>query len=1134
PPKPLESRIASGALPTNLDAAPAAPSTGISVEGKEPLGLLDGKASNNGPPAPPSPSQRALSVLEGMAVCEVAWHEGGSLPETLYACLYLHPRVFTAVLEGLGWVLPAPSSSGEVHAKLDLNIKEGHFSWKPADRALTLAVLAQSLGTLRCCSVARDVIILADIFEEEDFYPSTFGFRLTPPVEDDSLRELLDLAGDALRDKVRTEEAGETAGGGGGGGGEGEGGCCRRRRREYDCILAHLESRKELLHACLALRDAFTNKQRLRRLKALEKKRADQASRSAAAAAVAVEAAATEAGEATEGLTTSDRENGKPGSKAQPSLAAGVVDVDGGKVGAAAAGVVSMAVDERGVAADRSDNGGGGGGRGGGSGGGDGGGGGSGDGGGGERDGGGERVSTPGVDGCGSGVVDKGGHVASGTMRSIEEGVAGLAVEGRTAGTPIPDVSPPAMASAGSRDGGVPEDDDSETPLAGIARCGGHLRAATAALESLLVLEVSLERGALAVSPSPKRSPTACEAPAVRNRPLGERKEESPDAATGRPKAAAAAAAVKLGGLAGAFAFEAEMNLHLLGSSPHHHVHFREGFEDGLRALLALAREAERACGVVECEDLLDTRRYLLRFSQISAESGGPTRGSNVIGTATLFARSVAAVCLYRQDMVLGRFNVMWFVAEAMTDVGVPDAVVNSPAGMAFLERVGKPVYETLRVLCLNRARQRSSLEIQMQDWRTLQSCADTVDDAFQLQYGLATTTVRYMAKWALSEVLGLMHRFLQIGVELQLPSEHEWPSTYWYWDYVMTTKIMTDASLQEAKEQLEAVKTQMEEERTAAKDAQEAAEAEAAEWAAPPPPPPTATAGKKNSKKKKRSSKKKAELDLTGEASGAGKGGDGDSAEGPAKEAAVPEVGAQPVEREIRWAARRDWDMADLKLRQCLCRGQVRLLAGLESLGIMGRKAGRWPDFRFTSPEIVHRERFRAFQALDAPAFQTHEAFRTSVDFDDEEACNVVDAAAECFRAARALASDQLRRGELLAKAEAAVATAAAATAAAAAAATAAAAAAAAAAKVSAPGGGENSRVDGSVKGAPAPAGLLNANAGGWVAEKAELMALAKLAVANGVVAMQVAKRSKAVGGAGPGAKLEFGAHGQFPVVKA
>lgn len=50
-----------------------------------------------------------------------------------------------------------------------------------------------------------------------------------------------------------------------------------------------------------------------------------------------------------------------------------------------------------------------------------------------------------------------------------------------------------------------------------------------------------------------------------------------------------------------------------------------------------------------------------------------------------------------------------------------------------------------------------------------------------------------------------------QIGVELQLPSTHEWSGTYWYWDYVMTTKMMTEGSLREAKEQLEEVKAQIE-----------------------------------------------------------------------------------------------------------------------------------------------------------------------------------------------------------------------------------------------------------------------------------------------------------------------------------
>lgn len=67
---------------------------------------------------------------------------------------------------------------------------------------MTLAVLAQSLATLRCCSMARDVIILADIFEEEDFYPSTFGFRLSPPLEDESLTDLLDLAEEAVLEQV--------------------------------------------------------------------------------------------------------------------------------------------------------------------------------------------------------------------------------------------------------------------------------------------------------------------------------------------------------------------------------------------------------------------------------------------------------------------------------------------------------------------------------------------------------------------------------------------------------------------------------------------------------------------------------------------------------------------------------------------------------------------------------------------------------------------------------------------------------------------------------------------------------------------------------------------------------------------
>lgn len=40
------------------------------------------------------------------------------------------------------------------------------------------------------------------------------------------------------------------------------------------------------------------------------------------------------------------------------------------------------------------------------------------------------------------------------------------------------------------------------------------------------------------------------------------------------------------------------------------------------------------------------------------------TKKGRVVGTASLFARSLAAVCLYRQDLVLGRFNVSRWTEE--------------------------------------------------------------------------------------------------------------------------------------------------------------------------------------------------------------------------------------------------------------------------------------------------------------------------------------------------------------------------------------------------------------------------------------------------------------------------------------
>ncbi|CAB1100189.1 unnamed protein product [Ectocarpus sp. CCAP 1310/34] len=145
-------------------------------------------------------------------------------------------------------------------------------------------------------------------------------------------------------------------------------------------------------------------------------------------------------------------------------------------------------------------------------------------------------------------------------------------------------------------------------------------------------------------------------------------------------------------------------------------------------------------------------------------------------------------------------------------------------------------------------------------------------------------------------------------------------------------------------------------------------------------------------------------------------------------------------------------------------------------------------------------------------PAFQPHRAFLEAVDFDEREAVQVVDASAECFWAARTLASDLLRHGDLAAKQVSG-----------------------AGAAASPPtrsgfcsGGGSGGGQD-----APKAVAVVDAVGAGWATDRLELLAMAKLAVSNGVVAMQVVKRASA-GRVKGRARLEFYAHSQFPIVKA
>ncbi|KAJ1456905.1 Mak10 subunit, NatC N-terminal acetyltransferase-domain-containing protein [Pelagophyceae sp. CCMP2097] len=87
---------------------------------------------------------RALGVAERLLAREVAWADGGAVAETVMTCLYCHDSVFAGVAAG-------------------------------AATAPCAALAAVVTCTVQMVDVARRVVLRADIYEEEDFCPSTFG-----------------------------------------------------------------------------------------------------------------------------------------------------------------------------------------------------------------------------------------------------------------------------------------------------------------------------------------------------------------------------------------------------------------------------------------------------------------------------------------------------------------------------------------------------------------------------------------------------------------------------------------------------------------------------------------------------------------------------------------------------------------------------------------------------------------------------------------------------------------------------------------------------------------------------------------------------------------------------------------------
>lgn len=165
-----------------------------------------------------------------------------------------------------------------------------------------------------------------------------------------------------------------------------------------------------------------------------------------------------------------------------------------------------------------------------------------------------------------------------------------------------------------------------------------------------------------------------------------------------------------------------------------------------------------------------------------------------------ILSRSMIVLNLYFDDKLLGQYNLVDAVQEDMVQQSaVPNTVLNGKYGRPFLNRLAKPIYDTLRLLVLNPCRQRGYMEMVMfQDWATLQQEARAVD----LTDG-DESPLPFFTHYVLATIAWLKDKHVALAVELQLVhGHHDLAVAVWYRDFLLSSLLNTRAAQRNAKQQ--------------------------------------------------------------------------------------------------------------------------------------------------------------------------------------------------------------------------------------------------------------------------------------------------------------------------------------------
>uniref|UniRef100_A0A6U9WSR9 Uncharacterized protein n=1 Tax=Pseudo-nitzschia australis TaxID=44445 RepID=A0A6U9WSR9_9STRA len=394
-------------------------------------------------------------------------------------------------------------------------------------------------------------------------------------------------------------------------------------------------------------------------------------------------------------------------------------------------------------------------------------------------------------------------------------------------------------------------------------------------------------------------------------------------------------------------AFDSNVNCPLVGNAPLRKIVFRET-EESISVLKKIIGELDEiVCTILLKANTLGRIRCMMR--KLSATS------------ANILTRSLAVLSLYFDEKIFGQYLLPDMIVSHLKQLsGVPDSVFTSTAGVpAFLNRLCKPVYDTLKVLALNQNRQRTYIDVMLGDWAALREEAYIVDVTHHQQGRVGQDLKPYFSLYVLCVTIDLMDNFVDLGVKLQLHcNEEELGVVFWYRDF-LTSSLLSQV-------------TTMRQTKMIAKQRQVAEQVKKQQQ----------LIQQQTSNKSQKSGKKKGKHKKSSSNSNSNSNSNNNNT-------------ASSVARLTTTAAdiENDFNFLLLNLKRSMCRGLVRFFAVVRQAGLIPEK-----KYEFTTNERIFEKRFELFSSIQQPPPLSYEDYLSGSDFSKVPQSDLIASTADSF----------------------------------------------------------------------------------------------------------------------------------------